>query len=167
MHRMTRIDVTRRLMVFCATGKNPLNLRSVREPLIAAVIVMLAVVWGAATASPAIAALAQTGPPAPADPAVSEGARLFVAYNCGDCHGAGGSGAMGPSLQDNRWRFGGSAEAITRSIAEGRPEGMPAWGRLIPPEQMRKLVAYTLTLGEGKDLSTENFTGETVERSGR
>jgi len=32
---------------------------------------------------------------------------------------------------------------------------------------MRKLVAYTLTLGEGKDLSTENFTGETVERSGR
>lgn len=106
--------------------------------------------------------------PVPSAPraAVSEGARLFVAYNCGDCHGAGGSGAMGPSLQDNRWRFGGSDEEIYRSIADGRPEGMPAWGPSIPRAQMLALVAYIQTLGAGKDLTTENFTGATVERTG-
>src|SRR4051812_41171719 len=38
----------------------------------------------------------------------SEGSRLFIAYNCMDCHGAEGSGAMGPSLQDGRWHFGGT-----------------------------------------------------------
>ena len=135
-------------------------------PLAAAIATFVAA-WGASTVSPTIAARAQAVPPTPAQPTVSEGERLFVAYNCGDCHGAGGSGAMGPSLQDNRWRFGGSVEEITRSIAEGRPEGMPAWRGLIPPDQMRTLVAYTRALGEGKDLSTENFTGETVERSGR
>ena len=29
--------------------------------------------------------------------AIATGAKLFVAYNCLDCHGADGSGAMGPS----------------------------------------------------------------------
>lgn len=98
---------------------------------------------------------------------LAEGARLFVAYNCGDCHGAAGSGAMGPSLQDNRWRFGGSVEEVYSSIADGRPEGMPAWRGLIPRPHLDALVAYVRSLGEGKDLSTENFTGATVERSGR
>ena len=92
---------------------------------------------------------------------------MFVAYNCGDCHGAGGSGAMGPSLQDNRWRFGGSDAEIYRSIADGRPEGMPAWGPMIPAAHIRQLVAYTQSLGVGKDVTTENFTGATVERAGR
>lgn len=99
--------------------------------------------------------------------AIAEGARLFTAYNCADCHGADGSGAMGPSFQDNRWRFGGSAAELTRSIADGRPEGMPAWGPLVPADHIRKMVAYIETLGNGKDVTTENFTGETVPRAGR
>jgi cytochrome c oxidase cbb3-type subunit III len=118
------------------------------------------------SASP-IQAPAPAAPPAASAGEVSEGARLFVAYNCGDCHGAGGSGAMGPSLQDNRWRFGGSPEEVYRSIADGLPEGMPAWGPLIPRDQLLTLVDYVRSLGEGKDLTTENFTGATVERSGR
>lgn len=104
---------------------------------------------------------------APVSPQVAEGGRLFVAYNCGDCHGAGGSGAMAPSLGDNRWRYGGTQGEVFRSIAEGRPGGMPAWGATIPGPQMIALTAYVRSLGEGKDLSTENFTGATVERSGR
>ena len=105
-------------------------------------------------------------PVAPVSAQVAEGARLFVSYNCGDCHGAGGSGAMAPSFQDNRWHFGGSASDVFRSIAEGRPGGMPAWGAIIPGPQMVALAAYVRSLGEGRDLSTENFTGTTVERSG-
>jgi len=118
-------------------------------------------------ASPSRSAPPKGAVPADVTTQLAEGARLFVAYNCGDCHGAAGSGAMGPSLQDNRWRFGGSAEEVYRSIADGRPEGMPAWQGLIPRSHLDALVAYVRTLGEGKDLSTENFTGATVERSGR
>lgn len=98
--------------------------------------------------------------------AVTEGGKLFIAYNCMDCHGGDGSGAMGPSLADNRWHFGGSPGAVFQSIYEGRPDGMPSWGGRISDDQIWKLVAYVRSLGNGKDVSTENFKGETVERTG-
>ena len=98
--------------------------------------------------------------------AVAIGEKLFVSYNCADCHGAGGSGAMGPSLADGRWHFGGSAGAIYESIAQGRPEGMPAWGSLLGADQVWRLVSYVQSLEKGKNPTTENFTGETVERTG-
>src|ERR1700730_7767028 len=42
------------------------------------------------------------------------GASLFTAMNCDGCHGGGGSGWVGPSLADGRWRYGGSdAEIFT------------------------------------------------------
>ena len=121
-----------------------------------------------AIAAPRLPVVAPQAPasPTPSSAQVAEGARLFVSYNCGDCHGAAGSGAMAPSFQDNRWHFGGSASEVFRSIAEGRPGGMPAWGAIIPGPQMVALAAYVRSLGEGRDLSTENFTGTTVERSG-
>ena len=97
--------------------------------------------------------------------AIATGARIFVAYNCIDCHGADGSGAMGPSFQDGRWRFGGSASAVFESIYQGRPEGMPAWGGRISDEQIWMLVAYVRSL-TGGDLTTENFTGLAQERMG-
>jgi cytochrome c551/c552 len=97
--------------------------------------------------------------------AIATGARIFVAYNCIDCHGADGSGAMGPSFQDGRWRFGGSAGAVFESIYQGRPEGMPAWGGRVSEEQIWMLVAYVRSLTAG-DLTTENFTGIAQERMG-
>ena len=74
--------------------------------------------------------------------AVATGAKLFVAYNCIDCHGADGSGAMGPSLADGRWHFGGQPAEVFESIYQGRPEGMPAWGSLISQDQVWMLVTY-------------------------
>jgi mono/diheme cytochrome c family protein len=56
--------------------------------------------------------------------ALATGKQLFVAYNCIDCHGADGAGAMGPSFQDGRWHFGGTADAVFESIYQGRPDGM-------------------------------------------
>lgn len=97
---------------------------------------------------------------------IAEGAKLFVAYNCMDCHGADGSGAMGPSLQDGRWHFGGTPGAIFQSIYEGRPDGMPAWGGRIGDDQIWRLVAYVQTLSKGHTVATENFTGKTIARSG-
>ena len=98
--------------------------------------------------------------------AIAAGAKLFVGYNCIDCHGADGGGAMGPSLADNRWHFGGSPAEVFESIYQGRPEGMPAWGSLISDDQIWMLVSYVRSLNTGKDVSTENFAGKTVERTG-
>jgi mono/diheme cytochrome c family protein len=97
--------------------------------------------------------------------AIATGAQLFVGYNCLDCHGADGSGAMGPSFQDGRWHFGGSPGEVFESIYQGRPDGMPAWGGRISNDQIWMLTAYVRSLSS-KDLSTENFTGRTVERTG-
>jgi cytochrome c oxidase cbb3-type subunit 3 len=97
---------------------------------------------------------------------IAEGSKLFIAYNCMDCHGADGAGAMGPSLQDGRWHFGGTSGTIFQSIYEGRPEGMPAWGGRIADDQIWRLVAYVQTLSKGHSVTTENFTGKTIARSG-
>ncbi len=97
---------------------------------------------------------------------IAEGGRLFVSYNCVDCHGAEGSGAMGPSLQDGRWHFGGTPADVFQSIYEGRPDGMPAWGGRIADDQIWRLVAYVRTLDSGHSVATENFTGKTIARSG-
>jgi cytochrome c oxidase cbb3-type subunit 3 len=94
------------------------------------------------------------------------GAQLYVSYNCVDCHGADGSGAMGPSLADSRWHFGGSPAEVFESIYEGRPDGMPTWGGRIGNDQIWMLVTYVRSLSAGKDVATENFTGATIERTG-
>ena len=97
---------------------------------------------------------------------IAEGAKLFISYNCMDCHGADGSGAMGPSLQDGRWHFGGTPGDVFQSIYEGRPDGMPSWGGRIAEDQMWRLVAYVQSLSKGHDVATENFTGKTIARTG-
>jgi mono/diheme cytochrome c family protein len=98
--------------------------------------------------------------------ALEEGKQLFISYNCIDCHGSEGSGAMGPALDDGRWHFGGSAGEVYESISEGRPDGMPAWGGRISDSQIWALVRYVRTLSAGKDPTTENFEGATIQRTG-
>lgn len=97
--------------------------------------------------------------------ALGFGAQLYVAYNCIDCHGADGSGAMGPSFADGRWHFGGTPGEVFESIYEGRPDGMPQWGGRITNDQIWMLTTYVRSLAS-KDLSTDNFSGTTVERTG-
>ena len=98
--------------------------------------------------------------------AAATGAKLYISYNCIDCHGADGSGAMAPSLADGRWHFGGESAEVFESIYQGRPEGMPAWGSLISDDQVWLLVTYVRSLSKGKNVTTENFAGATVERTG-
>lgn len=109
-----------------------------------------------------VQAAPQQAASAPVAAPQSEGERLFVGYNCADCHGFGGVGAMGPSFQDGRWRFGGSEDSVYRSIADGRPDGMPRWKRVIPDAHIRKLTAYVRSLSTGKDVTTMSF----LDRSG-
>jgi cytochrome c oxidase cbb3-type subunit 3 len=77
--------------------------------------------------------------------ALAAGKRLWTWYNCNGCHANGGGGS-GPALMDEVWIYGGDAEAIVRSIAEGRPDGMPAFGGRIPRDQIWQLAAYVRSL---------------------
>lgn len=79
--------------------------------------------------------------------AVNEGHRLFLAMNCASCHGYKAKGAMGPDLTDKEWRYAGTPAAIFNSIAQGRPQGMPSWGRTLPEQQIWEIVAYIQSLG--------------------
>jgi cytochrome c oxidase cbb3-type subunit 3 len=76
---------------------------------------------------------------------LSEGKRLYSAYNCVGCHAQGG-GAIGPALMDHRWIYGSRPEQIYSTIIEGRPNGMPAFGGRIPDQQVWQIVAYVESL---------------------
>ena len=79
--------------------------------------------------------------------AIKQGQELFVGMNCAACHGYDLKGGMGPDLTDTYWRYGGSPADIYKSVFEGRPQGMPAWGRSIPPTMIWKVVAYIESKG--------------------
>jgi cytochrome c oxidase cbb3-type subunit 3 len=87
--------------------------------------------------------------------AVAQGEQLFISLNCAGCHGYGAGGGMGPSLIDQFWRYGGTPSGIYQSIHEGRPQGMPAWGRAMPPQEIWKLVSYIDSLGGA--LAPDNY----------
>jgi cytochrome c oxidase cbb3-type subunit 3 len=86
--------------------------------------------------------VASTNPFANDPVALQDGRRLFNWYNCSGCHGGHAGGGMGPSLRDTVWLYGGRDDQIFDSIAEGRSQGMPAWGTKIPTDQIWQLVAY-------------------------
>lgn len=75
----------------------------------------------------------------------AEGQRLFGAMNCSGCH-ANGGGNMGPALMDSEWIYGSRPDQIFATIAEGRPNGMPAWRRRLNDQQIWDLVAYVRSL---------------------
>jgi cytochrome c oxidase cbb3-type subunit 3 len=76
---------------------------------------------------------------------IANGKRLYVAYNCNGCHFNGGGG-IGPAFMDQSWTYGGELQDIHASIAEGRPNGMPVWGRKIPDTQIWEIAAYVHSL---------------------
>jgi cytochrome c oxidase cbb3-type subunit 3 len=76
---------------------------------------------------------------------IAEGKRLYLAYNCNGCHAQGGGG-IGPALMDAKWVYGSAPDQIYSTIAQGRPNGMPAFGRHVPGQQIWQIVAYVQTL---------------------
>lgn len=77
----------------------------------------------------------------------ARGEQLFTAMNCVACHGYDARGGMGPDLTDDHWRYGGLPVQVYKSIHEGRPKGMPAFGRLLPAESIWQMVSHLETLG--------------------
>lgn len=97
----------------------------------------------------------QPGLPLPSQPTLSpyqenaygiaEGKRLYSAFNCNGCHAMGGGG-IGPALMDSMWIYGSEPDQIYSTIAQGRPNGMPAFGGRVPSQQIWQLVAYVQSL---------------------
>jgi cytochrome c oxidase cbb3-type subunit 3 len=77
--------------------------------------------------------------------AVSEGKRLYSAYNCVGCHEQGG-GAIGPALMDSVWIYGSHPQQIYSDIVQGRPNGMPSFSGKLPDYQVWELVAYVRSM---------------------
>lgn len=97
--------------------------------------------------SESAAALATANPYEGNAQAIQQGRELYIRMNCAGCHAYTGKGNMGPNLTDGEWRYGGLPIQIYRTIHDGRPQGMPAWGTALPPDEIWKLVAYVQSLG--------------------
>lgn len=91
--------------------------------------------------------------------AVEAGRRLFVKMNCAGCHAYTAKGWMGPDLSDSYWRYGGSDDEIYKTLYEGRPQGMPAWGKTLPPEQLWQLVTYIQSLSKKPEATAASGHG--------
>ncbi|CAN5272764.1 hypothetical protein BH10PSE14_BH10PSE14_18290 [soil metagenome] len=94
-------------------------------------------------------AISMPNPYGTAPQAIADGKRLYEAMNCAGCHGYSGAGNMGPALNDSYWRYGGAPAQIYKTLYEGRPQGMPAWGHALPADQLWKITAYVSSLGGG------------------
>lgn len=78
--------------------------------------------------------------------AVAQGRTLFSAMNCIGCHAPKGGGGMGPPLSDNLWIYGSEPGQVYLSIVQGRPNGMPAFSKALPPNAIWQLVSYVRSL---------------------
>ena len=81
--------------------------------------------------------------------ATPEGAKIFE-EQCVACHKAGGKGDQelgAPNLSDGIWLYGGSRDAIYRSIFYARNGSMPAWSGRLDEATMKMLTVYVHALG--------------------
>ena len=61
---------------------------------------------------------------------------------------------MGPALSERTFIFGREPGDIYLSIHHGRPNGMPSWGEVLPPNSIWDLVTYIRSISsapEGKE----------------
>ena len=77
------------------------------------------------------------------DPQSSErGMKYFESLNCIGCHADNGGGGMGPALSTGLFVYGSDPANIFLTIYQGRPNGMPSWGGVLPSSVIWDLVTY-------------------------
>ncbi len=95
--------------------------------------------------------------------AIEDGAAVFRTW-CAQCHGSGAAGNKGfPNLLDDDWLWGGTIDDIYTTITDGirsttdedtrsAGSGMPAWGDVLEPQELKDVVQYVMSLsGEKAD----------------
>lgn len=133
------------LLVLAACDREPVPAASVASapPMASERLLVQA---GELTAGPERRRDSSYNPVADDPNAVADGKRLFVWMNCAGCHGVLGGGGMGPPLLDTEWIYGNEPASIFQTIAQGRPNGMPAFGGKLPDEQIWRIVAYVRSI---------------------
>jgi cytochrome c oxidase cbb3-type subunit III len=90
------------------------------------------------------------------DPTALDIGRNLFLNNCAACHGSDAGGAPGfPNLADADWLWGGDAERVVQTIAEGRTGAMPAWGPILGAQGVEDMLTYVFSL-QGRKLSAGN-----------
>jgi cytochrome c oxidase cbb3-type subunit 3 len=93
---------------------------------------------------------------------LEEGKETFTAY-CASCHRQDGGGLIGPNLADAYWIHGGAITDIYKTVAQGvLAKGMPAWDKLLKPDQLQTVVAYVASLQGSNPANPKPPQGELV-----
>ena len=94
-------------------------------------------------------------------PAMAIGERLFM-NNCAQCHGSDARGSKGfPNLTDGDWLHGGSPEAISETIHNGRVGVMPPMAEAVgTPDDVRNIAHYVLSLSGSPNDSVRASLGK-------
>ncbi len=91
------------------------------------------------------------------DPAALNVGRNLFLNNCAACHGSDGGGAPGfPNLSDDDWLWGGDADALVATIADGRIGAMPPWGEALGEQGVVEMAEYVQKLGGGVSTAGPN-----------
>ena len=86
-----------------------------------------------------------------ASPEAIEAGKAIFATSCVGCHGADGTGGIGPNLTDAEWIHGGTMAEINKTVTEGVPaKGMVAWGSILGPAKIAQVSAYVHSMGGGQ-----------------
>jgi cytochrome c oxidase cbb3-type subunit III len=80
--------------------------------------------------------------------AVQRGMKYFTGFNCVGCHAPNGGGGIGPSLSNTFFKFGADLAQMYNVIAHGGPQGMPAWGSVLPDSVIWDLTAYIQSISQ-------------------
>ncbi len=85
------------------------------------------------------------------DPAALNIGRNLFLNNCATCHGSDGGGAPGfPNLADKDWLWGGDADTVVATIANGRTGIMPPWGGVLGARGVEDMLSYVMGLSGRK-----------------
>lgn len=99
------------------------------------------------------------------DQKVIAAGKAVFATNCTPCHGADGGGVIGPNLADEYWLHGGTLPDIYKTIDEGvLAKGMPNWGKMLKPEQVKAVAVYVKSLGGTHPANPKAPQGVKVEQ---
>ena len=95
------------------------------------------------------------------DPAAVAIGRNLFANNCAACHGSDGRGATGfPNLTDGDWLWGGDAETVLTSIAQGRMGIMAPWQEVLGDQGVDDVTAHVMSLSGRKAASGDAAAGQ-------
>ncbi|HKC09653.1 MAG TPA: cytochrome c [Methylomirabilota bacterium] len=78
---------------------------------------------------------------------IGEGAQLFRQSCTAYCHGKDGGPSRAPKLRGAKLERG----YVYARISKGSPNGMPGFEAMMPRDNIWKLVAYVMSLGNAED----------------